>query len=86
MAAQGWQYLGVSLFSGSQAASFLDVGLPGDPVDLGDGAAWSDIGSRLPVRRGDRVLGIAPATGVGTADARMSALAIAKLVLPRLGG
>ena len=80
-----WQHLDVNLWSGSQAARFIQAGLPGDAVALGDGAAWDEIGSRLLVKVGDRVLGIDPGVMFGDTVGSEAALAMAGLVLPRLG-
>jgi hypothetical protein len=80
-----WLHAEVHLWSDPQAASFLDGGLPGDAVPgLGDAAAWSPIGGRLLVRLGDRVLGLVPGSWLGPDGPEAGAIAMAKLVIPRI--
>lgn len=82
-----WLHAEVHLWSDPQAASFLDGGLPGDAVSgLGDAAAWDPIGGRLLVQLGARVLGVVPGSWLGPDGPEAGAIAMAKLVIPRIPG
>jgi hypothetical protein len=80
-----WLHAEVHVWSDPQAASFLDGGLPGDAVPgLGDAAAWDPIGGRLLVQLGSRVVGVVPGSWLGPDGPEAGALAMAKLVIPRV--
>lgn len=82
-----WLHAEVHLWSDPQAASFLNGGLPGDAVPgLGDAAAWEPTGGRLLVQLGDRVLGVVPGSWLGPDGPEAGAIAMAKLVIPRIAG
>jgi hypothetical protein len=78
-----WQHLDVILFSGQTAAGFL-TGLVGDPVAVGEEGAWDDVGGRLLVKVGTRVLGIEPGAYLGDTPGREGAIQLAGVILPRL--
>lgn len=80
----GWQHLDVNLWSGDTAARFLSSRLPGDPVALGDGAAWDPIGTRLLVRVGDRVLGIDSGEFLGDTEGQSGSVQLAGMILARI--
>jgi hypothetical protein len=80
-----WLHAEVHLWSDPQAASFLNGGLPGDAVPgLGDAAAWEPISGRLLVQLGNRVLGLVPGSWLGPDGPQAGAIAMAKLVVPRI--
>lgn len=82
-----WLHAEVNVWSDPQAASFLNGGLPGDAVaGLGDAAGWDPIGGRLLVKLGDRVLGVGPGSWMGPDGTQAAAVAIAKVVIPRIPG
>ena len=82
-----WLHAEVHVWSGNQAARFMNGGLPGEAVEgLGDAAGWDPIGGRLLVQLGNRVLGVVPGSWLGPDGQEAGAIAIAKLVIPRLRG
>ncbi len=80
-----WLHAEVHLWSDGQASRFLNGGLPGDPVEgLGDAAGWEPLGGRLLVQLGNRVLGLVPGSWLGPDGTKTGAIAMAKLVIPRI--